>query len=600
MKSLKFFLPYFFAPVLALVMFVVVFRLWEVDLTIPSFGYDTDAVLFLFYIKSVVDNGWIFINQYVGVPHLTEPFAIYDFPIQSDIFNIAIFKLFSLFTSNSALIANLFFILTFALVAATSFAVLRTFKISVFTATVSSVIYAFLPYHILRGVWHLFLSNYMIVPLSVMVGLWISSDKIKVFGVNSRGQYAILWNKFFFISLAVAIFAATNGVYYAYYSCMIFIFAWFMRAFKQGKFLDKNTLEPLLLCGASFLTLAILFLPTFVYQMSHGINPAVGGRAVAQSEYYALHPIDLLLPVAGHFIDSFAAFRDNFNFLVDSGAERASSSLGFLLSFGFLSLLMWLIGKNFSQENSIIGRTIKRFSLDKNEQNLISDLAVLNLLSLLFACVGGLVMFVSVSVPSIRSHVRFCIFIAFFALFFLSIIFDKIIASKSAGKKIYVQIALIILMILAAYDQVGRNLVNYAHDRGSKEKYFSDRDFVAQIEQELPPRSMIFMLPFSKFPETDFYQKLVGYVNSKELRWSYPAIVNRESYNWQLRVMGLDFESFIAELKKVGFVGIYIDRPQYREDLGSKKLQEMEERLKALGKVKPLASRNKQLVFFRI
>jgi len=259
----------------------------------------------------------------------------------------------------------------------------------------------------------------MIVPLSVMVGLWIVSDKLQIFGLNQKQQYSIKWNKFFFISALIAILASMSGVYYAYYSCVFFVFAWFLRNFKKGSFANKGTVEPLLLCLISLITLIALFFPTFIYQMQHGYNASVGGRGVWQSEYYGMRLIDLLLPITSHQVEILSNLRDHFNYLVDASAERTSSSLGFLGVIGFLFLLMWLIGKNLSQENSLLDRTIKKFSLSKNDQNLISDLAIFNFLLLLFASVGGLVMFISISFPSIRSHVRFSIFIAFTSLFLI-------------------------------------------------------------------------------------------------------------------------------------------------------------------------------------
>ncbi len=600
MNLFKKIFPYFAAPFLALIIFCLVFEIWKIDLTVPSFGYDADAVFSLFCIKNIVDTGWIFTNSYVGLPHLTEVFSTYDFPIQSDLFDLVVFKIFSYFTSNAALIANLFFILSFALIAATSFIVLRVFKISIFTATIISVIYAFLPYHMMRGVWHLFLSNYMIAPFSVMVALWISSDKLGIFGVNDKQQYCIKWNKFFFISAAIAIFAAMSGVYYAYYSCIIFIFAWFLRAFKKGSFLNKGTTEPILLCVITLQTLVVLFLPTLLYQIQNGYNSMVGGRDAIQSEHYALRVIDLLMPLSGHHIEALSNLRNNFNLLVDASAERVSATLGFTGAIGFIFLLMWLIGKAISAENSFLEKTIKRFSLTKNDQNLISDLAIFNLLSVLFASVGGLVMFISMSFPLIRSHARFCIFIAFFALFLIAIISDKIIERKICGKKIYAQIALFILMILAVYDQTGRGLVSYVQNHIGLEKYQSDHEFVAKIENSMPPQAMIFMLPFSKFPEFDVYQQLVAYINSKQLRWSYPSIAGRESSKWQQQVVTLEFKKFIAAIKKAGFAGIYIDRPQYRDKYSLAKLGEIEKLLKSYSKSPMLISKNKQLVFFKI
>jgi len=140
MNFLKKVSPYFLAPFLAVVIFGIIFQIWKVDLTIPSFGYNADSLFYLFCIKNIVDTGWIFTNSYVGLPHITEVFSIYDFPIQSDLFDLAVFKILSLFTSNSVLIANLFFILSYALIAFCSFVVFRVFKISIFTSTIISVI----------------------------------------------------------------------------------------------------------------------------------------------------------------------------------------------------------------------------------------------------------------------------------------------------------------------------------------------------------------------------------------------------------------------------------------------------------------------------
>ena len=591
---------YLVAPILAVLLFIFIFKLWSVDLTTPVFGYDTDSVLFLFYIKNIIDTGWIFTNSYVGLPHIHEVFNIYDFPIQSDIFNLGIFKLFAAFTDNPALIANLFFILTFAFIAFTSFVALRAFEVSVFSATIVGVIYAFLTYHMVRGVWHLFLSNYMVVPLAIMVALWIAQDKLKIFDKNAKGQYTLIWNKYFAIAVLVSIFAACNGIYYAYYSCITFIFAWFVRGLRNGAFLSRGLAEVILICSAAVVTLIILYFPTFIYQIQHGPNAMVGGRATWQSEFYALRIVDMILPDSNHHIESFALVRDKFNDLVGASSERASSTLGMVGTIGFISLLLWSLAKTVNQENSFLQRTIKKFSLNKKDQELISDLSVLNILLLLFASVGGFVMLISMTVPLIRSHVRFCIFIAFIALFFMAIIFDKIIEKKFWRKKIYAQIILSVVMILAVYDQLGRQMVGYVSQNVANVKYSNDHDFVAEIEKSVPPQSAIYMLPFSKFPEVDVYQQLVGYVNSKQLRWSYPAIVGRETSDWQQYISTLDFKTSLAEIKKAGFVGIYVDRPQYVGTYSNAKLKDLEKFLRAQTKSPVIISRNKQLLFFKI
>jgi hypothetical protein len=61
---------------------------------------------------------------------------------------------------------NIFFVLTFAAVAVSMLLVLRALGISRGVAAVIALLYTFLPYHFARGVPHLFLSAYWVVPLA--------------------------------------------------------------------------------------------------------------------------------------------------------------------------------------------------------------------------------------------------------------------------------------------------------------------------------------------------------------------------------------------------------------------------------------------------
>lgn len=599
MKLFQKILPYFLAPLLVLLVALIVMRAWDVDFSLPLFSYGGDNFFHLFVIKNIVETGWFVTNDAVGLPHFKGMFSFYDFPIQSDFFNLWLLKLLSLITHNIFLIENLFFIITFVLIGFTAFVVLRSFNISSFSATAISVLYALLPYHFARNTGHLFLANYMIVPLSVMVGLWIASDKIRIFAVNNQNQYCVIFNRYFFIALLISILVATSGVYYAYYSCVIFIFALLIRCLKQSVIFDKNNLEPLILCLTVFVILVQLYLPTLFYQMENGTNLVAGIRYPAESEFYALHIIDIFLPVQNHYIPYFSNIREVFNDIIESG-ERYPATFGFIAANGFLFLILWLIGKNFSGKNSLISKTIKRFSLNKNEQNLISDIAVLNLLSVLFATVGGLVMFVSVSFPMIRSHARFCIFIAFLALFLIAIIFDKIVEKKFFGKKFYAKIAIIFLTICGVFDQNGRLSADFPQSQQIKNQFADDRNFVEQIENSLPSKSAIFVLPVSGFPEYDDYSSLKGYLHSTHLRWSYPAISGRENNLWQTRVSSLPDRDFLAEIKKAGFAGIYINRTLYEKMHGLRNLSRITSFIRANNKASEIISADKTLIFFAI
>lgn len=595
-------LTVFIAPILSLLIFFTIFQVWKIDLALPAFCYKLDSMFYLFVIKNIIDNGWFISNQFVGLPHLKESFVMYDFPLQADLFMILIFKFFSYFSDNPFFIANCSFITTFALISWSAFIALRNFNISVFTAVIISILYAFLPYHFTRNIWHIFLSNYMIVPLNIMVGLWIIEDKLKIFGVNSKGQFCLKPNRLFLISALIICFSTINDIYYCYYSCIIFIFSWFIRSLKIGSFFDRKGFATIMLCILCFFILIAIYLPSLTYQISHGANNQVMARHTYQSEFYGLRIIDMILPVGNHYIEYFANLKNLFSILVDSDPERDSASLGIIALSGFIFSLFWLIGKNFKQKNSLITKTINRFSFEKKDCDLISNLSSLNLLSLLFASVGGLVMIIAIPFPTIRSHVRFCIFIAFISLFIIAIIFDKIISKNQYNKKITAQLIILVIGIIGLFDQVGKISPSDIQGKEIKDKYIQDHNFFGLVEKSVPENSMIFILPAFGFPEQagDDYGSLAAYINSKNLRWSYPAIAGRESSKWQQKIINLDHEEFIAEIKKVGFKGILINKEQYYIKYGWSALIKLKSKLKSSNNGNSFFLENLQFIFFKI
>ncbi len=602
MQLIKRLFPYVLAPILSVLAIVLITKSWRLDFNIPIFSYQNDAMFYLFVAKNIVDTGGFFTNPFIGLPHLTQPFSIYDFPIQSDLFNLLIVQLLSKFFHNPFAVVNYYFFITFALISLSSFAVLRHFKISNFVALGISVLYAFLPYHFLRGTWHLFLSNYAIIPLTIMVAIWITSDKIRAISINSKQQYSFDFNRYFFVAFLIAIFAANNGVYYAYYSIITFLFALLIRILKYDKVFDKSNVSPLLLCCTIFLCLVVLYLPTLRYQIENGVNFQVGIRSSSESEFFGLRLIDIFIPVQDHYLKYFAEIKVAFNQRLFGGndfPERSSSSLGIIGATGFISLLIWVVGKNYSKNNSLIKKTIKRFGLEEQE-DLINDLSALNIFSVFFALSGGFVILISLVIPTIRSHARFCVFIGFMSLFFIALIFDKIISKNQNRKRVYAQIAIFVVMILGIFDQVGAKNSDYPQTEKMKLEYFNHHNFISEIEKVMPDSSMIFVLPASGFPERDDYKSLLGYLHSKNLRWSYPAIAGREADKWQTQVTSMPLDDFINEIKNYGFSGVFLDRELYAARFGFQKEREIFNFMKLKSKSEPIISDDKQLIFFAI
>lgn len=619
--NLKKFSSYLVAPILTLIIFAIIFQIWEIDLSEPIFGrYRYDTLLHAFLVKNVIDSGWFFSNDFVGLPHLTDKFYLYDFPLQASSFNFLIFKIFSYFSSNPFLILNLHFLLTFLLISATSFAVLRHFKVSFFSSTLVSILYSFTYYHFYRGTSHAFLSNYAAIPLVVMVALWIMSKKIELIQINKKNQFCIKPNKFFVFAAIIGIFTATNDVYYAFFALLVFCISWFLESLKNGRFFSYNFFSTMVLCLVIIASLLCLYIPSFIYWFTNGPNSFVANRGLAESELYSLRIVDLLLPAYDHYIKYFSDIKSLFGSEVylqngDFGNERDSESLGLLCSTGFLFLIIWVISSSVSGNSIFLQRAIHRFSLKKNDQILISDLANLNLLLVLFSTVGGLIMFIAMPFSMIRSYARVCIIIAFISFVIVAIFFDKILKSKFFGKQLYAASFLLLLSFLAIFDQVGKNPSTLFDSKKFQQKFISDKSFVEQVEAEMPKNSQIFIMPIGSFPEKDDYENLVGYLHSKDLRWSYPMMSGRESDLWQKRVAALGFENFLSEIKKVGFNGVLINRASLAKYLSPKKhnrkefepsdigdwsgVVEFEKKLSKIAKLK-ITSPDVNLVFYEI
>ena len=143
-------------------------------------------------------------------------------------------------------------------------------------------------------------------------------------------------------------------------------------------------------------------------------------------------------------------------------------------------------------------------------------------------------------------------------------------------------------------------LVTPAYDTIEAE-YTSDKEFVEAIEDELAPGSMIYQLPYHKYPEdgpvNDMadYHLFIGYLHSNTLNWSYGSIMGREEDEWNESVSEMKYEDMVSYLKEQGFAVIYVERRAYTEE----ELTELENTLEAITGSKPLESNNNNLSFFK-
>ena len=587
-KNLAFFTA---TLILTFIILMIIIRPWEMDLRFPLFGYDqplfnydNDNLFFHFIVKTVIDNGWFNVNQFVGMPY---DFNLHDFPMNSDLSYIVVLKILSYFSSNNFLVLNYFFIVGFLMISATSFIALRSMEIEHFICLIISILYSFLPFHFYWNTHHAFNANYYVIPLVIMMCLWFIENKVSLFSHLNDKLY-INCNSKFYLCLLIAFAASVSGVYYAYYSCIVLSFAWLIRILKKEKNNSVIIVIILLIIIASF----FLQIPSFKYWAQYGVNNYVAHRYPSDSDVHGLRLVYLLLPLENHYIQYFANIGERF---LDLGQfESRAESLGIVGSIGFTFLLLWLFAKNHDHKESLLQKTIDKFSLSKKDQNLISNLASLNLLSVLFASAGGLVMFISISFPLIRSHARFSVFIGFISLSLVAVLINQLY--KKTNYRFIFNVLLIVALLFAILDQVG---IRDFKNRGI-ERVNNDYNFVAKIENIVPRGAAIFTMPLIPFPEIINYDMLRPYLVSKNLRWSSPAIYGRKASLWQEKIAKYDFSQFAKELRDANFKGVYIDRNQYIKFYSLEKFEILEKKLKSIARMPEIISTDHQLIFFAI
>lgn len=535
-------------------------QLWRADFKVP-FMYFVDSLFYSIAMKGTIEHGWWLHNESLGAPGG----MYYEAYPAIENFQWVVVKLISLFTSDHALLLNLFYLLTFPLTAITSFYFLRSFKFSFGAALVVSLLYAFLPYHFFQS-YHLMMAAYYLVPLMVLVLVWICLEE------RLRGRKAIA-------SIVICVIAGSCGVYYPHFFCFLLLVAGVFTWWNRRRV--APLLTALVLTGIVTGAVVINHLPSIIYQRNHG-SASMGARSVGDVEIMGLKITQLLLPIGGHRYDKFLELKNRYNLgpLIN---ENDTSSLGIAGSIGFLIL---------------IGAIFSRRQLPE----LIEALSRLNIAAVLLGTIGGFsALFALLVSAQIRAYTRISVFIAFFSFIVVAWLLDTLFKKIPAPRlRLVYYVGLAVVLALGVLDQTTTSFFFIPEYDKNKREYESDTDFVSRIEASLPPHAMVFQLPYMPFPESPPlyqmkpYEHYKAYLHSKTLRWSYGAPLGEKEDKWQQMVANQAAPDLVKSVRAAGFAGIYLNLDGY-EDRGAKLRSE----LTAALQVQPIENREGNLLFFK-
>ena len=571
------------AALLALAAAAWALRLWRGDLSVP-FASELDALQHAMLVKGVLDHGWYPVNHSLGAPFGQE---LYDVPHNGENLQLLIVKGLGFFTHDFAVVLNLYFLLTFPLVALVAYVVLRRLGATPAVATVCAVLYALLPYHFAHGESQLFLSGYFAVPLGAyLVMATLSGTPLFTRRPEqARPRWA---SRRTLLTLAACAVLGSTSADYAAFTVLLLLAAAVIALLARR---DARALRGALAAVATIAAvLAINFVPVGLYKIDQGDNAEVGNRRAADSERYALRFAQLVLPVQDHRLDLLARAKRRYVLSTRTSSpfnESYSAALGIVAAIGFLWLLLVAL--------LTLVANARRMAIDERFRHASAG----TLIALAIATVGGVSTLIAYWItPQLRGWNRLSVFIAFFSLVAVALLLERLRRriGPAPGRRALFGVALAAILVVGVLDQTTPSDVPAY--RANAARFHSDGDLVASVERRLPHNAMVFQLPHMSFPESGPIHRMLNgdpvraYLHSHDLRWSYGAMQGRRA-DWSEDLADKPASLVVPAVAAAGFDGIWVDRFGFAD--GGHAITVA---LRSIAGVDPLRSRDRRFAFF--
>jgi len=558
------------------------------DLNLDSleypFVYGGDMMQVYMHIKMIA-TGELPFYTYAASDYLGLPFgfngADFPFPAAS---NILFVKFLSLFSDNIFVIANIYILLSYFMVANSMFFVLSRLRVDSILAIVISLLYALVPFHYFR-IPHFWFANYFLLPITIyyLLMLWRSKPLFFIKKFNEKKYKLDVSLKNATIIFVLILFSVWN-FYYTFFF-VIFAFAATASAlyYRRTRYHLFSGLLVIFIVTAPFV---INLIPYTIYQSDNGKNIQVALRGADDSERYALKIAQMLLPVDGHNSGVLSKIKEEYNAapLIN---ENRTATLGLFGSIGFIIMTICMLFQE------------RLFSI-------IKKLSIIAYSGVIVATVGGYSsIFALLIAPQIRGYNRISIYISTLALIVFALLLNYLIKRYSPGIILRLLASLIIslaILRIGIYDQAPANM-SFGNNKKYIDTFRSDKSFIQNIEKgiSLEDDKKVFQLPYMSYPEhpdiygMNAYAQSMGYLFSPQIKWSYGAVKGRESDRWIKELIKKPTKEQIEVLKASGFNGVYIDRRGYED--GAKLL---EKDLSKILNINPLVSKDGTKSFFKI
>jgi phosphoglycerol transferase len=533
----------------------LLYQPWGNRLSLPlSDGFDLQ--LHALFIKNLLSTG-----DYATTSRLGAPFGqnLLDFPISGDRIHLWIFQLIGLFTKNPYTALSVYFLLGFGMVAAVTYAVARELRLDRPVAAFVSLVFTFLPYHFWHDEKHAFLAAYFPVPLGFLLAVWAIRGTLPIPRVVvPKGSWTHEDRRRFVILVICVLVGASSDSYYAMFAVFLVAAGGLLGALGRRSW--RTLFAAVLTTGALLFVTIANNIREIIWRSQHGVDHFVAQRPTADSERYALHLAQALLPGSNYRVKGLARIGATARAVASPG--EGGMYLGVIAAVGLIVGIGWLLVRGLGRGRDLTGDPADA------EMPLPVAAGALGLAVTLIATVGGLGFILAVfGFSQIRSWGRFGLDMSLAGLLCAGWLLQRWKQRATGGWRIAAQAAIPILLVVAFLDQVPASVKpRYASVRRTVE---SEQAFTNSMEAMLPENAMVFQLPLSTFPEAGpivnlpDYSLLMPYLlGNGKLRYSFGGLRGRAS-DWQVPWGTHPTPQLTRGLALVGYDALYVDRRGY-------------------------------------
>lgn len=527
---------------LAVMLFFLVYLIGihKTDLTVPMNYFAGNSGDMLTRAKNLCVNNWASDTVELGVPFNSNLISQPGFFAQ--LIDVLILKAFYSITGNVAVALNLQMLLSFFLMAFSSYYVMKKLKMSSFSCIMGSVVFSTSTYVFMMGMTEFGMMGCYFIPIAVWYGIRIYEDE----------DFFRLDNQFFdnkknWGIIAMVILMCFNGAnYYAFFAICVFITA---GASATLKGLGKKRLFKGLLLGGIMLIVALVF--CIPYWMGGGSFYPYGS-AVAGAEVNGLKLIQMFLPLnnlgigfLGTVINSYYKYTIIENNLV------ISSFLGIVGAVGFVILMFTLL-------TAFINR--------KKTGRLVFAAEAVLVLMLLCETGGVGAIITGVIQGGLTDYAKGIIYIIYFAIlaFFIGLEWMirhfrfPVVVIVSAG---VLTVGSIILQQPAQFSGF------YGDIKGS---FNQEKEFISSMEAEIGRGAMVYQPSvIGRYNPVggaiwQYNNRSIGYFLDNNMCWSIDVKTGLKSDAWRKHLDTLSVDDLVLELRAAGFSAIFIDKSNYQ------------------------------------